>query len=62
MDITGFFFRMSTQVKAEFLLMRKKKPVISNTGKFICFNNNASNLYNNSVVEKLYGMTYIFTL
>jgi hypothetical protein len=42
--------------------MRKKKPVISNTGKFFCFNNNASNLYNNSVVEKINGMTYIFTL
>ena len=42
--------------------MRKKKPVISNTGKFFCFNNNVSNLYNNSVVEKIYGMAYIFTL
>ena len=28
-------------------------------GKFICFNNNVSNLYNNSVVEKIYGMAYI---
>jgi hypothetical protein len=26
------------------VLMRKKKPVISNTGKFFCFNNNVSNL------------------
>jgi hypothetical protein len=34
----------------------------SNTGKFFCFNNNVSNLYNNSVVEKIYGMAYIFTL
>ena len=42
--------------------MRKKKPVISNTGKFFCFNNKSSNLYNNSVVEKINGMTYIFTL
>jgi hypothetical protein len=42
--------------------MRKKKPVISNTGKFFCFNNNVSNLYNNSVVEKIYGIAYIFTL
>ena len=43
--------------------MRKKKPVISNTGKFFCFNNNVSNLYNNSVVEKniWYGI-YFFTL
>ena len=40
----------------------KKKPVISNTGKFFCFNNNVSNLYNNSVVEQIYGMAYIFTL
>jgi len=46
--------------------MRKKKPVVSNTGKFFCFNNNVSNLYiflyNNSVVEKINGMAYIFTL
>ena len=42
--------------------MQKKKPVISNTGKFFCFNNNVSNLYNNSVVEKIYGMAYVFTL
>ena len=31
----------------------KKKPVISNTGKFFCFNNNVSNLYNTSVVKKI---------
>jgi hypothetical protein len=31
-------------------------------GKFFCFNNNVSNLYNNSVVAKIYGMAYIFTL
>ena len=48
LDITGFFFRMSTQVKA----------VISNTCNFFCFNNNVSNLYNNSVVEKTNGMTF----
>ena len=30
--------------------------------KFFCFNNNVSNLYNNSVVEKINGMAYIFTL
>ena len=42
--------------------MRKKKPVISSTGKFVCFNNNVSNLYNNRVVEKIYGMAYVFTL
>jgi hypothetical protein len=38
LEIAGFFFRTSTQGKAE---------VISNTGKFFCFNSNASNLYNN---------------
>ena len=31
------------------------------TGKFFCFNNNVSNLYNNSVVVKIIGMAYIFT-
>ena len=30
------------------------------TGKFFCFNNNVSNLYNNSVVVKIIGMAYIF--
>jgi len=66
----GFFFRMSTRVKAEvrstkaitWVRMRKKKPVISNTGNFFSFNNNVSNLYNNSVVEKINGMAYILTL
>ena len=70
LDIAGFFFRMSTQAKAKvhstkvvtWVRMRKKNHVISNTGKFMCFNNNVSNLYNNSVVEKIYGMAYIFTL
>jgi hypothetical protein len=70
LDLMGFFFRMSTQVKAEvrstkavtWVRMRKKKPVISNTGKFFCVNNNVSNLYNNSVVAKINGMAYIFTL
>jgi hypothetical protein len=95
LDIIGFFFHMSTQVKAEVrstkaviwvrmrkkkpdmstqvkaevrstkavirVRMRKKKPVISNTDKFFCFNNNVSNLYNNSVIAKIYGMAYIFT-
>ena len=42
--------------------MRKKKPVISNTGNFFCFNDNVFNLYNNSGVAKIYGMAYIFTL
>ena len=51
---------MSTQVKAEVRItkavtlvrMQKKRPVISITGNFFCFNNNVSNLYNNIVVEK----------
>ena len=29
--------------------------------KFFCFNNNVSNLYNNSGVAKINGMSYIFT-
>jgi hypothetical protein len=66
LDITGFFFRMSTQVTAlvlrtsafTWVLMRKKKPVISNTGNLFCFNNNVSNLYNNSVVDKTNGMAF----
>ena len=44
--ITGFFFRIRTQVTAlvlhtsafTWVLMRKKKPIISNTGRFFCFN------------------------
>ena len=70
LDITGFFFRMSTRVTAFVLRtsaftrvrMRKKKPVISNTDKLFCFNNNVYNLYNNSVVDQINGMAYIFTL
>ena len=41
--------------------MRKKKPDISNTGNFFCFNDNVSNLYNNSVVENTNGMAFIPT-
>ena len=73
LDITGFFFRMSTQVKAARCIAirpsleyecgkRNLLHCISNMGKFFCFNNNVSNLYNNSVVEKIYGMAYVFTL
>ena len=69
LDITGFFFRMSTQVKAEVRstnvvtwVRMRKKTVISNTGKFFSFNNNVSNLYNTNVVEKINDMAYIFTL
>jgi len=47
---TGFFFRMSTQVKAEvrttkaftWVRMWKKKPVIFNTGRFFYFNSYVS--------------------
>jgi hypothetical protein len=58
--ITGFFFpRPSPEYSCE---KRNPLPGISNTGKFICFNNKVSNLYNNSVVEQIYCMAYIFTL
>ena len=40
----------------------KKIPLYPIWEIFICFNNNVSNLYNNSVVEKIYGMAYMFTL
>ena len=50
LDITGFFFHIRTQVTAlvlhtsafTWVLMRKKKPVISNTGRFFCFNSTVS--------------------
>jgi hypothetical protein len=32
------------------------------SSKFFCFSNNVSNLYNNSVVEKINGMAYIFEI
>jgi hypothetical protein len=45
LDLTGFLFRICTQVTAlvlrtsafTWVLMRKKKPIISNTGRFFCF-------------------------
>jgi hypothetical protein len=41
--ITGFLFHMSTQVKAvTWARMWKKKPVISNTVRFFCFNSTVS--------------------
>ena len=58
----GFLFPHSYSGDGLGARMRKKKLVISRTGKFFCFNNNVSNLYNNSVVAKIYGMAYIFTL
>jgi hypothetical protein len=42
---------MKAEVHSAKAVVRMRK-----TGKFICFNNNVSNLYNNSVVEKIYGM------
>ena len=36
----------------------EKETVISSTVKFFCFNYNVSNLYNNSVVEKINGMAF----
>jgi hypothetical protein len=53
LDITGFFFCIRTQVTALVLrtsaftrvLMRKKKPVISNTDRFFCFNSTVSYTY-----------------
>jgi hypothetical protein len=44
------------------VLIDRLSDMISRTGKFICFNNNVYNLYNNSVLAKIYGMAYIFTL
>ena len=60
LDITGFFFRIRTRVKAEVrstkavtrVLMRKKKPVISNTGRFFCFNSTVSYTY--STVQMMF--------
>jgi hypothetical protein len=40
----------------------KEAARIGYNGKFFCFNNNVSNFYNNSVVENINGMAYIFTL
>ena len=61
LDITCFFFLMSTRVKAEvrstkvvtWVRMRKKIPVISNTGNFLCFNNNVSNPLTCSIIALL---------
>ena len=58
LDITGFVFRMSIQVKVEvrstktFTLvpLRKKNPVRSNMVSFFCINSNVSNLYNNDAI------------
>ena len=58
LDITGFLFRMRSTKAVTRVRMRKKKPVISNTDNFFCFNSHVSNLYNNSVVEKTNGMTF----
>ena len=55
---SGFIFRLITQVKNE---VRKKKYGMSKTGSFLCFNSNISKLYNNSIVAKTNGMTFIPT-
>jgi hypothetical protein len=66
LDITGFFFRIRTQVTALVLLptsaftsvlMLKKKPNISNTGRFFCFNSTVSYTY---MVGKLRCQDSIF--
>ena len=49
LDITGFFFRMNTPVKALVVRMRKKSLYSIRVTPF-CFNSNVSNLYNNDVM------------
>jgi hypothetical protein len=44
----GFLFRIRTQV-----LMRKKKPAISNTGCFFCFNSTVSYTRNKHMSSQL---------
>lgn len=44
LDMTGFLFTRGR--------MSNRKPVISDSGTFLCFNCNVSNLYKNSVVGK----------
>ena len=55
------YVRMGIETLTE-LECGKKIPLYPIWEIFICFNNNVSNLYNNSVVEKIYGMAYVFTL
>ena len=57
----GFLFPHSYSLRTSaftWVRMRKKRPVISNTGNLFCFNNNVSNLYNNSAIEKTNGTTF----
>ena len=50
LDATDLFFRIRTQMTTlvlrtsafTWVLMRKKKPVISNTGRFFCFSSTVS--------------------
>ena len=59
-EYNGFIFCMSTLVKSEVcctkaftrVRMKKRKPVISNKGTFICFNNSVSSLYNYKIFKK----------
>jgi hypothetical protein len=55
---SGFIFQLSIQVKDE---VRNKKCGVSNTDSFLFFNSNISKLYNNSIVAKTNGMTFIPT-
>jgi hypothetical protein len=60
-DITGFFLRTSAFTC---VLMRKRNPLYPiQAASFVSivlylFNNNVSNLWNNSVVEKINGMAF----
>ena len=60
LDITGFFFRIRTQVTALVLRIRKKKPVISNTGRFFCVNSTVSYTYCCLCIPAIYLHEYIF--
>ena len=68
LDITGFFFRIRTQVTTlvlrtstfTWVLMRKKKPVISNTGRFFCVNSTVSYTNYCLCIPVIYLHEYIF--
>ena len=56
LDITGFFFHIRIQVTAfTWVLMRKKKPVISNMGRFLCFNSTVSYTCSNVLIQKVHN-------
>ena len=84
LDITGFFVRIPTQVKAfvlrtsafSWVLKRKTKPFISNTGRFVCFNivlylllvrhvrtdTSVSNTSNEHILSDLRRLFWLFSL